>query len=383
MKRSFRTAAGDGGRPDVCIVGLGLIGASLGVAWRRSGAVGRLTGVDPDARARAVAVARAAVEQAEPDLPATLPQADVIVLAAPVDAVLDMAEAVVTAARPGAIITDVCSVKRPIVERYQRALRQKDGVAFVGGHPMAGSERQGAEAADPLLFENAAYVLTPTPETDAAAVAAVEALVRALGAHPVRLDPEAHDRAVAAASHLPQLVATALMLTVGRQRIEAGSGAISPVALAGGGLRDTTRIAASPARLWRDILLTNADEILRQLDRFEETLAALRRALGAGDGAALTALFDEAARLRAGVRARQRELLPRWPELSVRLADRPGALADVTGVLARAGLNIADIEIVRTREGDPGAVRIALAGDGDVQVAAQVLREAGFEVNIR
>lgn len=367
--------------PRVCIIGLGLIGGSLGAAWRRSGAVERVIGYDPDEAAREIALQRGAVDETCDDAQTAISQADTVVLAAPVDAVIAMAETVCQAAIPGSVITDVCSVKRPVVARYQECLQGK--ASFVGGHPMAGSERQGAAAADPLLFENAAYVITPAEGADPAAVHRVEALARAVGAHPVLLDADAHDRAVAGASHLPQIVASTLMLTVGRQRIDTAAGVISPVMLAGGGLRDTTRIAASPARMWREILLSNADEILRQLDEFEAVLSSWRQALQEGDGDTLTALFSEAAQLRASVRAAQRDILPSWPELMVRIADRPGVLAQITGVLGDAGINIADVEIVRAREGEPEAIRIALTAGEDIQRAMNLLIQAGFEVRMR
>lgn len=374
MKPSFIT-------PSLGLIGLGLIGASLGAAWRRSGAVGRVVGYDIDPAAMETALRVGAVDETCADLAAVVSGSDTVVLAAPVEAVLAMAEEVAAAAAPGAVITDVCSVKRPVVERYARCLQGK--ASFVGGHPMAGSERQGGEAADPLLFENAAYIITPAEGAAIAAVDRVVALARAVGAHPVHLDAHVHDRAVAGASHLPQLVASALMLAVGRQQIDTPDGPIRPVMLAGGGLRDTTRIAASPANMWREILLANADEILRQLDAFEGVLRSWRQALEARDGDALVKLFVEAAQLRAGVRAAQRDLLPRWAEIMVRIADRPGVLAEISGVLGRAGINIADVEIVRAREGEPEAIRLSLSDSKHLQRAVEMLSQAGFEVRIR
>lgn len=367
--------------PRLSIIGLGLIGGSLGAALMSSGTVEHIVGFDPDPTTRRIALEKCAVHEVSASIGEAMRLADLVVLAAPVDAVLKMADEVAYHARPGSIVTDVCSVKRPVVQKYESRLSGK--ASFVGGHPMAGSERQGIGAADPLLFENAAYVITPTATTAEAAVTQVEAMARAVGAHPIRLDPAVHDKAVAGVSHLPQIIASTLMLTVGRQNIETPEGSLSPIVLAGGGLRDTTRIAASPARMWREILLANADEVLKQLDAFEAMLAQWREALATKNGDVLTDLFSEAARHQASVRARQRDLLPRWPELMIRIADRPGGLAQITGALATAGINIADVEIVRAREGEPEAIRVALADGEDVQRALEILTNEGLEVRIR
>lgn len=283
-------------RPDIAIVGLGLIGGSLGLAWRRAAAVSHIVGVDPSVDARRRAIETGVVDHAVADLSQLPVNLDVVVLAAPLQSVLAMAEQVAAVVRPEMIVTDVCSAKREVVAVYEAQLTGR--AAFVGGHPMAGSERHGITAANPLLFRNAPYVLTPTERTPASAVAVVKRLVEALGAKVFTLSPADHDRAIAIISHLPQLLASTLMLTTGQAIEESAPRGINPMHLAGGGFRDTTRIAASPAAMWRDILLANRDQVLEHVERFEANLALMKQAIRDQQGDTLVALLDQAARLR-------------------------------------------------------------------------------------
>lgn len=240
-------------KPTVAVVGLGLIGGSLARALTRAGY--GVIGVDRESirrratRAGAVAGTTGTVEGAA--------RLDVIVLAAPPEANLRLLRRLAKVARPGLVITDVGSVKRPIVEEARRL--GLDG--FVGGHPMAGTEGAGFLASSADLFLRRPWVLTPT--RDAAAARQVRSLVLAVGARPVEVEPAAHDRAVAFLSHLPQVVAWAL----------AGAAAGDKMAgrwlsLAGPGFHDMTRLARSPRELWREILAQNAPEVSKALAAF-------------------------------------------------------------------------------------------------------------------
>ncbi len=236
----------------IAIAGVGLIGGSIARAAHAAGH--EVIGVDRAPvlrRARRVLTGTARL--------ADLGRVDLLVLAAPPLANLRMLEEL---AGTELVITDVTSVKQPVV-RAARRIRN-----FVGGHPMAGREKGGFEASDPRLFRNRPWILTPTARTPRPALRRVEQLVGICGARTVRMTPAAHDRAVAALSHLPQVVAWAL---------DGAPDAAVPRAIAGSGWRDTTRLAGSPRELWREILALNAPEVRRVLRRFERSLARVRR----------------------------------------------------------------------------------------------------------
>jgi prephenate dehydrogenase len=243
----------------VAVAGLGLIGGSLARALSREGY--RVIGLDRPAVLRRARRARAIAASA-PSLADALARADVLVLAAPPRVNLALLRQAARRARPGLVITDVGSVKRPICAEAAR-LGLRD---FVGGHPLAGTERAGFEASSAGLFAGRSWILTPSAGGERAA-RVVSALARSTGARPVRLTPAAHDRAVALLSHVPQLVSWALFAAVRADPMGARH-----LRIAGPGFRDMTRLARSPRRLWRQILAQNRAEVRRGL-------AAFRRAL--------------------------------------------------------------------------------------------------------
>lgn len=246
----------------MAIVGLGLIGGSLARALTRAGY--GVIGIDRDSVRRRAVRAGAVAGTAGTVEPAA--RMDVVVLAAPPEANLRLLRRLARVARPGLVVTDVGSVKRPIVEEAARlGLR-----SFVGGHPMAGNEGAGFPASTPDLFRGRPWVLSPA--RDARAGRSVRALVRAAGARPVEVEAAAHDRAVAFLSHLPQVVAWALAAAA---RGDAAAGRW--LSLAGPGFRDMTRLARSSRRLWREILAQNDAEVARALAAFLRELRRERR----------------------------------------------------------------------------------------------------------
>jgi prephenate dehydrogenase len=272
------------------IVGVGLIGGSLALAGRAAGQFGEVVGIGRSEANLAVARARGIVDRTVRD-GSELGPVDLVVLAVPVRSTATMAQALLPHLRPGTVITDVGSVKGTVVAACEAVL--PGDRPFVGGHPIAGSERAGAAAADPALFRGAPCILTPSPRTDRAALGRVRTLWEAVGARVHEMTAAEHDRALAWVSHLPHLVAYALVGALARR-----DGGLA--ALAGGGWRDTTRVAASPPELWRDILLANADAVLAATDAFSAEVARLRAAVAAGDAAALLALLEAAAAARRG-----------------------------------------------------------------------------------
>jgi prephenate dehydrogenase len=270
----------------IAIVGLGLIGGSIALAARKAWPAALVIGVDRH-EVLEQAMVRHAIDVAAPDL-MIASEADLVILAAPVGQIVDALARLGSHIGTDALVTDVGSTKRTIVEAA-RALPAR--LPFVGGHPLAGSAASGIEAARPELFAGRPWLLLPAPEGREDLAGKLRAFVEGLGAKPVALaSAAAHDRLVAFLSHMPQLTASVLMGVVGEGVGEVG------LSLAGRGLRDTTRLAASSASVWIDVCRANGDEIGAALDEIIAALQALRGALG--DAGAVEAVFERANRWR-------------------------------------------------------------------------------------
>lgn len=361
----------------VAVVGTGLVGASLAGALRRLPEVSEVTGADVDAASLALALARGLVDVAAPSPKAAAADADVVVLAVPVSALGAVAAEVGPVMRPGAVLTDVASVKGGVVELLEAAAGP--GVAVVGGHPMAGSHENGVRHATPDLFVGATYLLTPTASTDMAAYERLHALLAGVGARVLAVDPVRHDRLVAVVSHLPQLAATTLMnLAADRARREHAE----LLLLAAGGFRDATRVAASNPSLWVDVAAENREAIVAVLDEYVQRLAALRDRVNAGDADALRSELTAARAARRGLPGKE-SASGVVVELRMPIPDRPGVLAEVTTSVGSVGVNIEDFGIEHAPEGGRGTLRLAVIGTERAERARAVLAGLGYEVRER
>ena len=341
----------DAGRATV--VGVGLIGGSLGMALRARG--WRVTGRDTDAARLARALEIGAIDEAGDGR-----DAEITFVATPVSAVVEEARKALAA---GGLVTDVASVKASIVAAV-------DDAHFVGGHPMAGSEQLGLDGADPNLFEGATWVLTPTETTDPGAYTRLRDVISSLGANVVAVSPLDHDGLVAVVSHVPHLTAAALM-TLASEGAEEHAALLR---LAAGGFRDMTRIAAGHPGIWPDICSANRTAILAALDRLMQSLAGVRSLLEADDREGLLRLLDAAhvARRNLPVRPIRPEDLV---ELRVPIPDRPGALAEVTTLAAELGVNIEDLAIAHSTEGRGGTMLLVVdARSADLMRGALLAR---------
>lgn len=272
----------------ITIAGCGLIGGSWALALKRRGFAGRIVVCDRAEVARR-ALEMGAADEAEPDPAAAVRGADLVILASPVGAILEQLPIVRSAATPNALVTDTGSTKRAILNRAREVF--SEGALFLGGHPLAGKERSGIENADPDLFEKSRYVLTALrpDDLDDPRAQTFQALLRSVGAQPVVIGAEEHDRAVAVLSHLPQLLSTALAAVAGEEH------PAPPLELAARGFRDMTRLADSPYAIWRDVGMTNADNLRAALDALIRKLEGMKEHL---DDERLAAEFDQAHQLR-------------------------------------------------------------------------------------
>ena len=275
----------------VAIFGVGLIGGSFALAIRKAGFAGRIIGVSSDDTVRAALALHVIDEALPPDEAAA--QADLLYLAQPIHRIIDSLAELDAWVKPGALITDAGSTKQAIVERASRVLSRAQ---FLGGHPMAGRERRGVEAAEAHLFQGRPYVLTPRSVSELEHPAVHEFLgwIPRIGSFPVILTPADHDRTVAFTSHLPQLASTALAATL-NGRPEPQTGVYGPA------LPDSTRLALSSFDIWGDIFDTNRHQIIAALESYIAKLQEFREHF---DGDAMRRHFDAAAHLAAQVRDR-------------------------------------------------------------------------------
>jgi prephenate dehydrogenase len=273
----------------VAIVGVGLIGGSIGLALRARGLAGRVIGVGrrPESLRKAVEVG--AVSETTLDFDDSLLSADLIVFATPVDHIAPAIQKASPHFSSTALITDAGSTKAAMVRELEAVLPSH--IRFVGGHPLAGGEKAGPEFATADLFEGRVAIVTPIEQTPPPVVHDAIEFWASLGARVITMSPEEHDEAVAAISHLPHLLASAAAQSTPNERLD----------LAAAGWRDTTRIAAGDAELWTQILLVNRGNVLKSLAGFEKTLSRFKQALVNDDAAALKRLLAEAKRIRDAV----------------------------------------------------------------------------------
>ena len=270
----------------ITVVGVGLIGGSVGLAARGRKLAARVVGVGRDPRALARAVELGVIDEYSTDLARGVAGAQLVVVCTPVDRIADVILNAAPAVPRGALFTDGGSTKRAIVDLV--AGRLPDGVEYVPAHPLAGAEKNGVEAARADLYENRVTFLTPTAAVGAAAVERVAGFWRALGSRLVTMTPEAHDAALAVTSHLPHAVASAV----------AGATPTELLGLSAGGFRDVTRIAAGDPTLWTAIFESNREPVLAALAAFSARIDEFRRLLAAGDGAGLARWLSEGKQVR-------------------------------------------------------------------------------------
>jgi len=354
----------------VAVIGSGLVGGSVALAARAAGMDVRLTDADPDVLERAGALG---LPGCVDSIRAAVVDADLVVVAVPPGAVAAVVLEAVALASAHAVLTDTAGMKADLVGEVETALRAagEDPGRFIGGHPMAGSERSGPEAADERLFQGAPWVLTPTSATDDRALRRASGFVAALGARVLVLSTDRHDELVTIVSHLPQLVASAL--------VDVAADSVADVdavlAVAGSGVRDTTRIAASDAVLWTDLVARNAAALSRTLATFGARIEHLGSAIAAGRTDEVADLLERASRAR-------RRLVPKADvdgvDLVVPVVDEPGALALATRALGEAGVNVEDLSMRHASHADVGALIVRVRAD-EVGRATVALAAAGID----
>jgi len=342
------------------------MGTSVALAARDRG--DEVAGWDPDADVLARAAAREALEP-RASLEEAVGGAELVVVAAPI-AQLPATVAAVLHASADATVTDVGSTKASVVRAANGSPR------FVGGHPICGSETRGPEHATPALFEGATWFLTPVAGTGADRHRLVHTFVTSLGATPVAIDPDAHDRLVAMTSHVPHVLANVVANQTGASRIEGHE----PLVHAAGSLRDMTRVAGANPRIWVDIYLDNAGAIRAALQEHRRRIEQVETALEQGDAGFLARWIGEASQNRRRMLEREYPDPGTLHRLRVHVPDRPGVLAGITQALGAERINIEDFELHHVSPERGGTLTLLVGGEPEAQRAAGLLESQGYIV---
>jgi prephenate dehydrogenase len=352
---------------NIAIIGLGVIGGSLGLAIKQTNTHAVITGF---ARQKRVdeALNRGAIDYGSVSISAAVHDADIVFICTPVYTIVSLMPEIERSIKPNALITDVGSTKVEI-SAAAKNIFHSNGV-FVGGHPMAGSEGKGIDFADPLMFQNATYVLCVEKGGRRKASSLIN-LLHSIGARVLFLSAKEHDAVAAAISHLPQLIAIAMMNLAGKKNKS------NPafLQLAAGGFRDITRIASSPYDMWKDILASNSKEIRSIIREFSQTLNLFEKYLrNPKTQRHFAGSFTSAKTLRDAIPKNSKGFLHPLYEVYISVDDKPGILSLITTSLYKSNINIKDIELLKIRDGRGGTFRLSFENDMAAKKAAKVLR---------
>lgn len=354
-------------------IGLGLIGGSIAKAIREKLPRSVILAYDINQDTLEAAVKEGVINKACPAIEESFCACDYLFLCAPVQKNDENLMTVKKFLSPSCILTDVGSVKSEIHQAIRAAGLEKQ---FIGGHPMAGSERVGYINSKALLLENAYYILTPTASVPKKLLEDYTELVSLLGAIPLVLDYKQHDYVTAAVSHLPHVIAASLVNLV--RDSDSRDGIMKMIAA--GGFKDITRIASSSAQMWQQICLTNTDNIVTLLSAYIDSLSQIREELTAKDSAALYDLFDSARLYRDSFISASSGPIKISYTITIDIADEPGALAAIATILALNQISIKNIGIVHNREREGGVLRIEFYEEASIQKAVDILCAKGYVV---
>lgn len=354
-------------------IGFGLIGGSIAKAIKENIPGARIIAYDINRDSLDAAFADGIADQVADQIDASFSPCDYLFLCAPVQKNDANLAAVKEILSPDCVLTDVGSVKTDIHEHIAAA-RLED--QFIGGHPMAGSERVGYINSRAILLQNAYYILTPTPSVPRDKVEAFRGLVLRMGAIPLILSYEQHDYVTAAVSHLPHVIAASLVNLVRDSDSEEGIMKM----IAAGGFKDITRIASSSAVMWQQICLTNTGNILKLLNDYISSLQTIRDQLAGREAGELYRLFDSARIYRDSFINASSGPIKTSYSLNVDIADEPGALAAIATILALNQISIKNIGITHNREMEDGVLRIEFYEEADIQKARSILITRGYTI---
>lgn len=355
------------------IIGLGLIGGSLAKAMHDKLGMRDIVAVDHDSSALELALKEGVIARGITVPDDSVYNSDIIFICTPVKRILEYLDDLAPKVKKTCIITDVGSTKGIITDYAGRLPRS---LHFIGGHPMAGTEKSGYINSLPHLFENVYYILTPANGVSEESVRVLASLIEGIGAIPVVMTPEEHDMAVAGISHLPHVLAAALVNTV--KDLDSNTGRLQM--LTAGGFRDITRIASSSPGMWENIVLSNRDYLLSVLKQMDQKLSDFVGHLESGNSEDIYEFFDSAKQYRDSISDYGTGLLPRIHRIIVDVPDKPGIIGEIATILGRHDINIKNIYVANSRESEQGCLVITLPDMDSVDTAFDLLTKSGYKV---
>ncbi|MGP0033582.1 MAG: prephenate dehydrogenase/arogenate dehydrogenase family protein [Solirubrobacteraceae bacterium] len=354
----------------VALIGVGLIGGSIGLAAKRRLDV-TIAGYDADASALELARELGAIDEPATSIAKAVADAEAVFVAVPVGGLPAAIHAALDGAPDACVVTDVGSTKRAVAAAL-------DDPRFVGGHPLAGAETAGVRYAREDLFDGATWYLTPTPTTSGILYERLHRLLRTLGARPVAIEPETHDTILATVSHLPHVLANVLVAQAA-QTLKFGPHPPERLPATGPSFRDATRVAGAPSAIWTDIYVSNRDALAVGIDDTIARLTAVRDALAAADAGRIADWNDAAAEDRRRLLEAQLAGGPLF-ELRASVPNQPGVVAQLALELGRAGVNITDMALYPAPDMSEGVVALWIAGEKQAERAEELVGRLGFPV---
>lgn len=352
----------------VLIIGLGLIGSSLALCIKKEHPLVTIIGIDSQKSSEDFALKRKIIDEKGTSIKVAAIEADIIILCTPVKSMLKQLSLLGTLPlKSGVIISDVGSTKLELIE----AARKVGLKSFIGGHPMAGSHKSGVTAADENLFENAYYILTSSEPEKQKQVKELQKLLQGTRAKFVVLTAKEHDQITGMLSHLPHIIAAGLV----NQSKSFNEDHPRSRQLAAGGFRDITRIASSDPQMWTDILLSNKEALLTLMNTWDAEMQRIAQWIEEENQAKIFQFFADARETRNQMPIHKEGAIPAFHDLFVDVPDKPGVIAEVTGILGEANLSLINLKILETREDIYGILQLTFKRSEDVNTAKQLLGE--------
>lgn len=356
---------------NIGIIGLGLIGGSIAKALKiRSNSI--ITALSRTEKSLLKAYEENIIDFYSTEDLSIFKECDIIFICTPVDKIVYYVENLIPFLKKGCIITDVGSTKNTIYEQMMKF----ENVCFIGGHPMAGSEKTSYEASKEYLFENAYYIITPSLSADKQQIDNFLKLLEVLGAIPIVISPQYHDYIVAAISHVPHIISSCLVNTV--KNLDDSNNYMHT--LAAGGFKDITRIASSSPEMWKSICFENKDEILKVLSSFEKSVLEFKDFIISDEKEKLYDFLESSKNYRNTFSDKKNSIIPYEYEILLDVVDRPGIIATIATMLSVNNINIKNIGIINNREYENGILQIILEHDQDRKKSIKLLEEMNFIV---
>ncbi len=362
----------------IAVIGLGLIGGSLALSLKNISEDFIITGYDIEGEAMNIAKYRNIIDVIAKDYKEAVADADLVIIATPISKIVEVVNHVKNYLKKGAIITDVGSAKERVVKRVSEIL--PDGVFFIGGHPMAGSENEGILSATPELFRNTFYILTPTGTTISGPLITLHSLFTKIGAKVISMSPKEHDENVALISHLPHILSTNLVDMIDDKQEKMRN----LFKLCAGGFRDMTRIAAANTKMWLDISLENKDELIKSIDDYIEYLTRFKNNIQKNNADSIKNHYMKAQKARINLPKYVEKDISKLYELRVAIPDRAGVLSEITLAISSHGINIEDISIFHSTEFSGGGIlKVLVQGEDAGKITKEAIEKAGYEVSVK